>query len=415
MSLQRWQPRKFTFDDAAHLWRRAGFGASRKTIEETVALGPDKAIDRLVDGPADDAAAKDLEFIYRSVIGAEDEDGARGWILLRMLRSEHPVREKIALFWHSHFATSNAKIRDLRWMTRQYRLFLNHGLGKFPVLLDAVAKDPAMIRWLDNETNRKGHANENYAREVLELFTLGEGNYTEKDVTEAARAFTGWHLLRGKFHFSTTLHDAGEKTVLGQTGAFGGEDIQRIALEQPSCGRFLARKLLQFYVHPEPDPATVNDLGDAMRADGYDMSATLRRIFQSKLFFSQHARRSIVKGPIDFVIGCANALEIDKFPAKTAVPPLRAMGQDLLAPPNVKGWPGHRSWMNTATWLVRVRTARAIAAAAGDVSSGSGGNIDTQALALLGRSLDEQERNALTGTPAARLQALLCTPEAHLL
>jgi uncharacterized protein (DUF1800 family) len=409
MSLARWEPETFTFDDAAHLWRRAGFGASRKTIEETVALGPDAAIDRLVDGPAKDTAADDLEFVYRSVLGAEDDDGARGWILLRMLRSEHPVREKLALFWHGHFATSNAKVRDLRWMMRQYRLFLDHGLGRFPVLLDAVAKDPAMIRWLDNETNRKGQANENYAREVLELFTLGEGNYTEKDVSEAARAFTGWHLLRGKFHLSSSLHDAGTKTVLGQTGAFGGTDIQRIALEQPACGRFLAGKLLRYYVHPEPDAALVNELGDSMRADGYDVGATLKRIFRSELFFSERARRSIVKGPIDFVIGSARALEVQKFPAKDAVPPLRAMGQDLLAPPNVKGWPGHRSWINTATWLVRVRAALSIAEAA------SVRDVDESARALLGRSLDDQERSALTGDPVAQLQALLCTPEAHLL
>lgn len=409
------QPATGEFDtaSAAHLWRRAGFGAKRGTVEATVKLGRKEAVRRLVRGPRSEPVTEELEFIYQSVLGANDEEGARAWLLLRMLRSEHQVREKAALFWHDHFATSIAKVRDLGWMLRQYRLFLDHGLGRFDGLLDKVTKDPAMIRWLDNETNRKGAANENYARELFELFTLGEGNYTEKDIQEAARAFTGWHILRENFHFARSLHDKGEKTVLGKTGPFGGEEVQKIALAQPACGRFLARKLLRFYVQPDPDPEVVAALGDWMREHDYDWSATLELIFASRLFDGGEARRALVKSPIDFVIGSARALELKKPNLKKAVPALRGMGQDLLAPPNVKGWPGHRAWINTATWLVRVRTARALANGAGNRW-----RLDDAAQAVLGRSLPAAERRELTKSGAGNrdlVQALLTTPEAHLL
>jgi uncharacterized protein (DUF1800 family) len=402
----------FDFDAAAHLWRRAAFGAPPGEIERTVDSGVGEAVGRLVDGPADDRATESLEFVYQSVLGADDADGARAWLLLRMLRGGHPVREKAALFWHGHFATSIRKVRDLAWMLRQYRLFLDHGLGPFGVLLDAVARDPAMIRWLDNETNRKGQPNENYAREVLELFTLGEGRYTERDIREAARAFTGWHIQRESFHFARSLHDDGEKTVLGETGRLGGEDVQRIALAQPACGRFLARKLLRFYVMPEPPAAAVDALGDWMRKNDYDVAATLKLLFRSRLFYSAAARRSLVKSPVDFVVGATRALSIRKADLKAAVPALRAMGQDLLAPPNVKGWPGHRAWIDTASWLVRVRVAGALAAAATPAP------LPDAARAVLGVPLPDDERRALQASGASArdaLRALLATPEAHLL
>jgi len=413
--LKPWQPSRsipWDFDAAAHLWRRAGFSASTEQVRATLAQTPADAVNKMVDGPGKEAATEELEFVYQSVLGADDADGARAWILMRMVRGEHQLREKMGLFWHGHFATSLAKVRDLGWMLRQYRLFLNHGLGKFDVLLDAVARDPAMIRWLDNETNRKGQANENYAREVLELFTLGVGNYSEKDIQEAARAFTGWHIMREQFHLATSLHDRGEKTIFGQTGRFGGEDVQRLALEQDACGRFLADKLLRFFVMPDPDPALVAALGASLKASGYDIAATLRLLFASRVFFDPATRRSLVKGPIEFVVGSARALEFKRTKTKAAVPLLRLMGQDVLSPPNVKGWPGQRAWINTATWLTRVRAARALAAEA-KRSLG----IDGAALAVLGRPLPPIERGMIESSDAGskdRLQALLTLPEAHL-
>jgi len=413
--LKTWKPSKaepWDFDSAAHLWRRAGFSAATEQVRSTLQRTPADAVRQMVDGPGKEPATEELEFIYQSVLGSDKVDDARAWILMRMVRSEHQLREKLALFWHGHFATSFAKVRDVGWMMRQYRLFLNDGLGKFPVLLDAVARDPAMIRWLDNETNRKGQANENYAREVFELFTLGEGNYSEQDIREAARAFTGWHIMREQFHFARSLHDRGEKTIFGQTGKFGGEDVQRLALEQDACGRFLAGKLLRFFVMPEPDEAVVTSLGAAMKKNGYDVAATMRIVLGSRLFFSPQARRSIVKSPIDFVVGSARALELRQTNTKAAVPTLRLMGQDVLSPPNVKGWPGDRAWINTATWLTRVRAARAIAAQAKQ-SLG----VDGSALALLGRPLPPEERASLQSSGAGSaetVQALLTLPEVHL-
>ncbi len=394
-------------DAALHLWRRAGFGAGPEQVAATVKMGPARAVEQLIAPPGDDPAEEGLESIYDNIYGSSDPDNLRAWLITRMTRCQHQLREKLALFWHSHFATSILKVRKVDWMARQYRLFLDLGLGKFDALLGEITRDPAMIRWLDNETNSKGQANENYARELFELFTLGEGNYTEKDIREAARAFTGWHILRGRYHFSSLLHDSGTKTVLGKTGPLSGEDVCRMALEQDACGRFLARKLLAFFVTPKPLPKVEQELGALMNKNGYDMTATLRVVLGSSLFFGADARRAIVKSPLEFVVGAARCLD-SKLNAKAAVPALRSMGQDLLAPPNVAGWPGHREWINTATWLSRVnagaRLLRALPASARPEH-------------LLGSALPAQEYQVLTKRAtgrAALARAILALPEAHL-
>ena len=417
-ALKPWQPSDadpWDFDAAAHLWRRAAFAAPTAQVEKTLRGSPAEAVARMVDGPARDKPVEGLETIYDVILGANSEGSARAWLLSRMLRADYQLREKMGLFWHNHFATSIAKVRELSWMMRQYRLFLDHGLGRFAKLVDALTRDPAMIRWLDNDTNQKGQANENYARELFELFTLGVGNYTEKDIQEAARAFTGWHTLHDSFHFSRTLHDDGTKTVLGQTGRFGGEDICRIALEQEACGRFLAGKLLRFFVLPDPPKGVVASLGDEMRKSGYDIKATLEILLGSRLFFSKDARRSIIKSPIDYLVGAARSLEI-KADATALVAPLRELGQDLLAPPSVKGWPGQREWINTATWLTRVNAARGLANAFPD-GRGRQAVVNRYGRALLGRPVPEADKKKMLESGAGQrdlVQALLSLPEAHL-
>ncbi|MHC4930914.1 MAG: DUF1800 domain-containing protein [Planctomycetota bacterium] len=413
-ALRPFKPTKsnpWDFDAAAHLWRRAGFGADPRRIERTLRRTPPEAVDAIVDGPPDDRAAAELETIYESVLGTDDADAARSWLIARMVRCDHQLREKMALFWHGHFATSIVKVRKLDWMMRQYRIFLDLGLTRFPALLEAVTRDPAMIRWLDNETNRKGHANENFAREVFELFTLGDGNYAEKDIQEAARAFTGWHILRDRFHFSRVLHDSGRKTVLGQTGKFWGEDVLRIAAEQPACGRFLARKLLTFFVAPTPDEELVESLGESLKEGGYDISATLKLLFRSELFFSKGTRGALVKSPLEYAVGAIRTFDA-RVDTRQAVAAVREMGQDLLAPPNVKGWPGQRDWINTASWLTRINAARGFA---GSVDAGAA--LEHCGRALLGRPVSLPEKQAMVSGGAGgrdAVHALLSLPEAHL-
>jgi len=417
-ALKPWQPTRddpWDFAAAAHLWRRAAFGAPASAVEQTLQLTPAEAVARLVDGPATDPATAELESIAEVVLGTGNAEGVRAWLIARMVRCGHQLREKQALFWHGHFATSLAKVRDVSWMARQYGLFLAYGLGRFAALLDAVTHDPAMIRWLDNETNAKGHPNENFARELFELFTLGEGNYTERDIQEAARAFTGWHILKDRFHFSRALHDDGEKEVLGVRGNLDGGDVCRIALDQEACGRFLAFKLLRFYVHPAPEPEIVAAFGAELRRSGYDLSAALALLFASRLFFAAASRNALVKSPLEYVVGAARVFEAP-LDATAAVPALRTMGQDLLAPPNVKGWPGQEQWINTAAWLTRINAARAFVDGF-EPRLGGADALDTYGRALLGRPLAAPERARLLGSGAGKrdlAHALLSLPEAHL-
>lgn len=400
------------FAAAAHLWRRAAFSAPPERVEASAQLAPEEAVAEIVRGPAEDPAATELHSIYPTVLALGSADALRAWLVARMLRCGHQLREKVALFWHGHFPTSILKVRDPVWMARQYRLFLELGLGPFGKLLDGITRDPAMIRWLDNETNRKGHPNENFARELFELFTLGPGCYTEADIAEAARAFTGWHVRGGAFHFARSLHDGGAKRVLGREGLWNGDDVCRFALEEPACGRFLAGKLLRFFVRPDPPAEAVEELGAFLREGGYDIARALERLFASRLFFDRGSRRALVKSPVEFLVGTARSLGV-AADAGAIVAALREMGQELLAPPNVKGWPGHRDWINTSTWLTRVDAARELTRGFHPASPG----IDALGRAVLGEPPPPAARAAIDAAglpPQDVAHALLALPEAHL-
>src|SRR5262245_10782467 len=254
--VEAWQPWRPSADDpwgrkwAAHLYRRAGFGASREELLEAERLGPDGTLDLLMKGgPQADGYLETLIDIGK--VAAGHDDGGlhlRSWWLYCILHGGHPLREKLTLFWHNHFATSLVKVQNPALMFRQNCLLRAHALGKFEPFLQAVSKDPAMLLWLDSNSNIKGRPNENYARELMELFSLGVGHYTERDIREAARAFTGWHTDGEGFAFDPRSHDSGPKTVLGQTGAWDGCDVVRIVLEQPAAPRFLVRKLYHFFI-----------------------------------------------------------------------------------------------------------------------------------------------------------------------
>jgi hypothetical protein len=375
-----WEPWRPTAEDpwgpkwAAHLYRRAGFGAGREEILEAVRLGPEGTLELLLRGRPE---ARELDETLADVgrIAAGRDDGGtqlRGWWVYAMIRGGHPLREKMTLFWHDHFATSLAKVQDPALMFRQNGLLREHALGRFGPMLQAVSRDPAMLVWLDAATNVKGRPNENYARELMELFSLGVGHYTEKDIREAARAFTGWRADGERYAFEPRLHDGGTKTVLGQTGPWDGGDVVRIVLEQPAAARFLVRKLYRFLVAEQdgpPDPL-LEPLCKTFREGEYDVAGLVRTILGSRHFYSAHAFRRRVKWPVEYVLGAVKAVyrpssegdpDDRAIPQQVLVDRIDAMGQALFAPPNVKGWPGGTTWINTSRMLARDNFAESLA------------------------------------------------------
>jgi uncharacterized protein (DUF1800 family) len=303
-----------------------------------------------------------------------------------MLNGGHPLREKMTLFWHNHFATSVLKVKSPALMYRQNQLLRKHALGKFGPFLRDVGRDVAMLLWLDSNQNVKGRPNENYARELLELFSLGVGHYTEKDVQEAARAFTGWHTddEQTAFTFDKDEHDDGLKTVLGRTGKWTGDDLILILLDQSACGLFLAGKLYrEFISETDPPRALLEPLARRFRASGGNIADLVGTIFRSRLFFSSHALLRRIKSPVELVLGAVQAAWPGPIGTSGLVLAVGKMGQRLFAPPNVKGWPGGRTWLNTSTLLARNNFAE-------DVAMGKGVAATTQPDALASGDTDAE-------------------------
>src|SRR5262249_22918580 len=265
---------------AGHLHRRAGFGATWQDVQLTLLSGPQAAVDHVLKSPAPSAEFAETAAIMNRA-ARQSIGQARGWWLTRMLEGPHPQREKMTLFWHNHFATSNAKVQNPARMFGQYELMYANALGNFGELLQAMSKDPAMMIWLDTVQSKKGQPNENYARELMELFSLGIGNYTEKDIREAARALTGWEIKNSKFFNNTAQFDSSDKTVLGKTGNWKGEDIVRICLDQPACPRFIVRKLYRFLVsESDSPPAELIEPLAKQFANGYDFGKLVETVLR---------------------------------------------------------------------------------------------------------------------------------------
>jgi uncharacterized protein (DUF1800 family) len=342
-----------------HLYRRAAFGATGEELHDGVQLGPDKLVDRLLKGrePSPVYDRETEEFLSSAAHKFNTGPQASAWWLYRMLHGGHPLREKLTLFWHNHFATSNAKVLNVGHMVGQYELMYRHAVGNFAELLQAMSKDPAMMVWLDTVQSKKGRPNENYARELMELFSLGIGNYTENDIRDAARAFTGWEIRNGRFFANKNEHDAGEKTVLGRKGDWSGEDVVRICLEQKAAARFIVRKLYRFLIsEAETPPADLIDpLADSFR-ENYDFGKLVETMLRSNLFFGETAYRARIKPPVDYVLGMARALEARMGTANNTLnltTALETLGQNVFYPPSVKGWDGGRTWLNGQTFLFR--------------------------------------------------------------
>jgi len=344
---------------AAHLLRRAGFGASPDAVAGAVARGLEETIDDLFADAQDEEQEfqKTFAAIGGKFVNAGDHGISQGWWLYRMLTTRVPLREKLALFWHGHFATSIHKVEDMQLLLRQLEMLRRLGPGSFRELVQAVARDPAMIVWLDGESNVKEHPNENFARELMELFTCGIGNYTEQDVLEAARAFTGWHRSGAEFAFNAEQHDYGVKKILGRRGKFDGGDVIDLLMAQAATPRFIARKLLRYFAAPNPSDEVVAEAAELYDRTQLNTRLFLRELLQSRYFFSDECFRTRIASPTEFVVGIARTLSV-RQPALDLVGNLNAMGQELFGPPNVKGWDGEEKWINSTTLAARLSYAR---------------------------------------------------------
>ncbi|MBX6752696.1 MAG: DUF1800 domain-containing protein [Thermorudis peleae] len=344
-----------------HLLRRAGFGLAPNEVTTWQSLGWDNAVDRLVN--YEQVANHDLEALLAQYhFDLTTPNGIRLWWLVRMAYTARPLEEKMTLFWHGLLTSSLGKATPSE-MIRQNQFFREHALDNYGVILKGISRDVAMMRWLDLAENRVGHPNENYARELMELFTMGPGHYTEVDVREAARAFTGLVLRKdGNDYVSAFVpsqHDRGSKTFLGRTGNFGPDDIVDIILEQPATAPFLATKLLRFFVTPTPSPELVERIATTLQKTNYSIKAAVKDILLLPEFREPSAYRSLIKSPVEYLVGAIRQLGAHGN-LQFAPQALKLMGQDLFAPPNVAGWPGGTSWLNSGTWLARLNAANTL-------------------------------------------------------
>ncbi len=371
----------------AHLWRRASGGASAEQIERGLKTTPADLIRSLLDGGLGQAAFEaEIAKLREGVLTSNDPQQLKGLWIYRMLHSPHPLQERLALFWHNHFATSNAKVNDLRLMQQQNDTLRQHALGHFDDLLQAMTRDPAMLIWLDSQSNRKGQPNENYGRELFELFGLGVGHYTEQDIKESSRALTGWSVRNGRAHFDPQQHDAGEKTVLGETGNFHAGDIVRICLAQPACADFIVQKLFRYLVSETVtlDPTYITPLADGFRSRNYDIGWLVERMLSSWVFFSPAAIGQRVKSPVDFVVGTVKSLNGAVSPIKLAEF-CDQLGQGLFYPPSVKGWEGGERWISSTGLLFRQNLAFELTR-----GTGLGGRSDPARLLPAGEQLTDE-------------------------
>ena len=369
----------------AHLMRRAGFGATRDELEQRVATGYEATVEELVDPDRHNIPPVDRDVFFRYYPGLEVSGAppnGRSNYIYHMITNPRSLEEKMTLFWHHIFATGNSKIDNPTEMVRQVDMFRDKAMGNYRELLVDLAKNPAMIYWLDNNENHKDAPNENWGRELLELFSMGQGNYTEQDVYECSRAFTGWTIAAklprlpiNRFYWGYEYkpedHDDTEKVFLGHKGNFNGDDIIDIIARQPATSRFIARHLYNFFVAdeaqvpawqdvPPRDPAAINIIGDAFTNSGYDMRSTLRVLFNSDFFKSEAVRWAKIKSPAEVVVGTLRLVGDFQFPR----PGLQELaeepgyqGQTILDPPSVEGWHTGAEWIDSGSLVRRINFA----------------------------------------------------------
>jgi len=425
-----WDPAK-----AAHLLNRAGFGGTPAEIEALHQAGFDTAVHRLLDAPDDSAAfpkpdwaaPQDLmedQRMLRNLPEPERREkmqkeqmskmqqiyGLVGWWLARMWGSPNQLREKLTLFWHGHFTTSLLKVREPFGLWQQNETLRQNALGNFGAMTKAIARDPAMISYLDTQQNHKNHPNENFARELMELFTLGIGNYTEEDIQQAARTFTCYKInpRTMSFQLADFERDDGEKKFFGRIGNFTADDVIDMILEKPACAKYIARKVWTFFAYEDPAPALVEQLAGTFRDHRYEIRPLMEEILRSAEFYSAASIRSQIKSPIQWYVQTARELDMDLPPARTAMNTLRSLGQMPFLPPNVKGWDGGKTWINASTLLMRYNLAAL--AVSGDPRMGRMAENGDPQMAEHGRpkplDLAKIAPPALRADPKALVQAL---------
>lgn len=382
---------EWNFRTAAHLLNRAGFGGSLAEIDALLQAGPEQAVIQLINlaasfdslppmhfGDLSGSYKGNLRDFKREMQGLSGEQKRayfeihrlaqeakfgelKLWWLDRIVRTRRPLEEKMTLFFHGLFVSGNASVKNTYHLYLQNQLFRKHAVGNLQELVLAISKDPAMLEYLNNNENKKAHPNENYARELMELFTLGIGNYTEQDIKESARAFTGWSFLGETYVFNPFDHDNGTKTFLGHTGNWDGADIVRIIFEQPACARYFAMRLVRFFgvddpLSPENAPVTtpmIDALAAHLRGNHFELVPTLMALFSSRWFYSQDVMRRQIKSPVQLVAGAMRQLSVNLSQPAPVDNSLKLMSQELFNPPNVKGWDGGRSWISTSTLFAR--------------------------------------------------------------
>ncbi len=375
---------------AAHLLNRAAFGGTEEEIERVLSLGPRRSIDWLLDFPdgasdlisstdqpdfsriegyprtfADrrkmfEGKTAEERMLLQQQLNQANQQALRSmgaWWVNRMASGPYPLHEKLTLFWHGHFTTSARDERSAWLMWQQNETWRSHAAGNFGKFVKAVSRDPAMLDYLNNQQNRKARPNENYARELMELFTLGIGNYSENDIKEAARAFTGWAHDGEAFIYRKFDHDNDGKTFFGVKGNLDGDDVVDIILRHRACGPYVASRLWRFFVNDEPESAVMASLGEVLRENNYELRPMLRTLFTSRAFYDAKNIGTQIKSPVQLVVGTSRMLGVRLPEVNRLNNVLDQMGQVPLMPPNVKGWPGGRMWINTSTMFVRYNTA----------------------------------------------------------
>jgi len=364
-------------EEARHLLSRTGFEAPLQRIDAYARLSRREAVERELDsvtqvarsappswtgewdrpGRVRQMGPEERQQYQKELIARGLE--LKGWWLGEMATTASPLTERMTLFWHNHFTSSLQKVRSPVLMYRQNLLLRRHALGSFAELLHAISRDPAMLVYLDTAQNRRGQPNENFARELMELFTLGEGHYGEQDIREAARAFTGWSIepATGEFKYRPFLHDDGQKAVFGRSGDLNGDDVLDALLARPETSRFVVAKLWREFVSPAPanehERAELERVARTFRETGYSVRAALRDLLLTEAFWAPVNRGALVKSPAEFVVGTMRQFHVEYSDPLPFVLAMGQLGQDLFAPPNVKGWPGGEAWISSKTLLAR--------------------------------------------------------------